>query len=70
APALAAMTVRPPTQGAAVPANLGGAVLVPADYRAVGKFPNYFRTMITRMVPIEGILAYHRDRVIDVKSTR
>ena len=70
APALAAMTLRPRSAAMAVPDALKALRPVAADYRAVGKFPNYFHTMINRMAPVEGVLAYERDRAIDVKSAR
>jgi hypothetical protein len=68
APALVAAAIRPPAPGMPVPGELGKATLVPADYRAVGKFPNYFRTMISRLTPVPGVLEYERDRVVDVKA--
>ena len=68
APALVAAAIRPPAPGMPVPPQLAGAAVVPADYRAVGKFPNYFRTMISRLTPVPGVLDYERDRVIDVKA--
>ncbi|HEX8063607.1 MAG TPA: hypothetical protein VF535_10360, partial [Allosphingosinicella sp.] len=68
APALAAAAVRPAAPGMPVPPQLAGATIVPADYRAVGKFPNHFRTLISRLAPIPGVLGYERDRVIDVKA--
>lgn len=68
APAMVAAAIRPPAPGMAVPPELAGAAIVPADYRAVGKFPNYFRTMISRLTPVPGALDYERDRVIDVKA--
>ena len=39
-----------------------------ADFRASKKYPNYFGIAMERMRPMEGILAYERDRPIDVKS--
>ena len=68
APALAIMAVRPPTEAMAVPATLNSLPLVRAEYRAVAKFPNYFRTMINRVPAIPGILAYEGDRAIDLRS--
>ncbi|HEX6375350.1 MAG TPA: hypothetical protein VFZ91_06480 [Allosphingosinicella sp.] len=67
-PALAAMTVRPPVPGMPLPNGLEHAPIVAADYRAVGKFPNYFHTMINRMAPVRGVLAYDLDRAIDLKA--
>ncbi len=39
-----------------------------ADLRASKKYPNRFGIPMERMRPLEGILAYDRDRPIDVKS--
>lgn len=50
-----------------VPASLAEYDVVRADFRAAGKINNFFGIMINRMPPAEGILAYDRDRVIDVK---
>lgn len=65
-----AVTVRPFAPGMTVPASLAGSKLAPADYHAVGKIPNYFRTPVTRMAPVAGVLAYRDDHAIDVKSGR
>lgn len=40
-----------------------------ADFRAAGKSDNFFGVMISRMPPIPGVLAYQRDKVVDVKAT-
>jgi len=68
APMMVAVAVRPVAAGTPPPPGLAGAKIVPADYRAVGKFPNHFRTMISRLHPVPGVLDYERDRVIDVKA--
>ncbi len=68
APALAIMSVRPPAEGMEVPTALQSLPLVRAEYRAVAKFPNYFRTMINRVPPVPGILDYEGDRAIDLRS--
>lgn len=68
APMMVAAAVRPAAPGSSPPPGLANAQVVPADYRAVGKFPNYFRTMISRLNPVPGVLDYERDRVIDVKA--
>jgi len=38
------------------------------DFRAAGKMNNFNGVTITRMPPVPGVLAYDRDRVIDVKG--
>jgi hypothetical protein len=68
APALAIMTVRPAADGMDVPAALRSLPLVRANYRAAAKFPNHFRTMINRIPPVPGILAYEEDRAIDLRA--
>lgn len=67
APTLAIMAVRPPSEGLEVPGALASLPLVRVDYRAVAKFPNYFRTMINRIPTIPGILGYEGDRAIDLR---
>lgn len=67
---LMVQTVRPYAEGATIPAALTNLPHKPADFRAVGKFPNRFATAVNRMAPIPGILAYDEDRVIDVKGDR
>jgi hypothetical protein len=67
APALAIMTVRPATDAMAVPAALQPLPLVRAAYRAVAKFPNFFRTMINRVPPVPGVLDYDGDRALDLR---
>ena len=68
APALAIMTVRPAADGMVVPAALRSLPIIRAEYRAVAKFPNYFRTMINRIPPVAGILAYEGDQAVDVRA--
>lgn len=44
--------------------------VTPAHLVAAGKMPNYNGTLIGRLAPIEGVLAYRRDTVIDVASAK
>ena len=63
------IAVRPPTQSMPVPLNLASLPRALADYRAMGKFPNYFHTRISRLTPIPGVLDYDKEgNVIDVKA--
>lgn len=39
-----------------------------AKWRAAGKMNNYFGIQISRMAPVDGILGYKRDKVIDLKA--
>ncbi|MDF7774361.1 hypothetical protein P1X14_03810 [Sphingomonas sp. AOB5] len=67
---LIAGTVRPVVPGTALPPALAGVKVVPAEYRAVGKFFNPNAGGVNRLVPVPGILAYDRGKVIDVRSGR
>jgi hypothetical protein len=50
------------------PERLAGLPVVPAELRAAGKMPNFFAVEIDRHPPIEGVLAYDRDRVVDLSA--
>lgn len=39
-----------------------------ADWRAYGHIPNHFGISVMRMPPVDGVLAYRRDKVIDLKA--
>lgn len=67
---LTAGTVRPVAPGAVLPPALAGVSVIPATYRAVGKFINPNAGGINRLVPVPGILAYDRGKVIDVATGR
>ncbi|WP_432767658.1 MAG: hypothetical protein HEQ22_09430 [Sphingopyxis sp.] len=66
--ALPAVGLVPPDSRAPVPAALAGKPVVPASFRAVGKFvaPPVFT--INRLAPVAGLLAYDRGRVIDGRT--
>lgn len=57
----------PPDAAAPRPARLASLPVVAADLRAANKLPNYFGIEIDRLPAVAGVLAYERDRVIDVK---
>jgi hypothetical protein len=65
---LASHALTPFDSSMSVPARLAGLPVVPADLRAADKMPNYFGIMIDRLPAIPGVLAYQRDKVIDVKA--
>ncbi len=67
-PPMLAAAVRPAAPAMPVPEPLKGAPIVPADYRAFGKFPNYFLGAISRLLPVAGVLAYDTDRIVDLKA--
>ncbi|WP_428682498.1 hypothetical protein [Sphingopyxis sp.] len=39
-----------------------------ADFRAYGKLDNVYGITIARMPPVPGVLAYDRDRIVDLKA--
>lgn len=51
-----------------VPASLSALPVVEADFRAAGKINNFYKLGILRLPPMEGVLRYERDEVIDVKG--
>jgi len=51
-----------------LPASLKDWPSAVPDFRAAGKMNNFNGVVVTRMPPVPGVLAYDRDRVIDVKS--
>ncbi len=58
----------PPDAARPRPARLASLPVVAADLRAANKLPNYFGIEIDRLPAVPGVLAYERDRVIDVKG--
>jgi hypothetical protein len=51
-----------------VPASLKAYPYALADFRAQGALGNYYGITVSRMPPVDGVLAYDRDKVIDVKA--
>lgn len=39
-----------------------------ADFRAYGKLDNFYGLSVSRMPPVPGVLAYDRDKVVDLKA--
>lgn len=62
------MAVRPASLGDPMPPALDGMKVVPAQYNAADKFLNFKGMLINRMPPMEGVLRYDRDAVIDVRA--
>jgi hypothetical protein len=58
----------PATADSPRPDRLAGLTVVPAELRAAGKMPNFSAVEIDRHPPIEGVLAYERDRVVDLRA--
>jgi len=69
---LGSVIVNLPTESAPVnydlPASLQGQPSRTPELFAVGKINNFYGKMVGRMAPIEGVLSYERDRVIDVNA--
>jgi hypothetical protein len=65
---LPSFRIVPPSAAMPVPARLAGLPVVQADYRAAGKMSNDLGLMIDRVPAMEGVLAYQRDTVVDVKA--
>lgn len=51
-----------------VPAALAKYTVTQADWRAAGKLNNFFGIAVSRMPPVDGVLGYQRDRVIDLRA--
>lgn len=51
-----------------VPDTLKALPAVVADFRAQGLIENFYGINVSRMPPVEGVLAYDRDKVIDLKA--
>jgi hypothetical protein len=60
--------LEPAQQNVEVDTRLKDWPIRPADYRAVGKLPNYFGVTLGRIGPMPGVIRYERDRIIDVKG--
>lgn len=67
-PVPGAIGLRPYDPAMPRPATLPALPIEVADYRAQGRIPNFFYSMITRMAPVKGVLDYKLDKIIDVKS--
>ena len=66
--ALTSTSWEAPAAGAKIDPRLASYTVVPADLRASRRVPNYLGLEIDRLTPVEGVLAYRRDRIVDVKS--
>jgi hypothetical protein len=52
----------------ALPPMLAGYPSVIPEFAAVGKINNFYGQMIARIAPIDGVIGYDRDRVIDIRA--
>jgi hypothetical protein len=51
-----------------LPASLKDWPSVQAEFHASPKMNNYFGILISRLAPVPGVLAYHRDVVVDLRT--
>lgn len=72
--AMAASTITPFQPGRfagpvsySVPAQLAGYEVTPAELHAAGKINNFMRILVGRLPPVDGVLAYERDKIIDLR---
>lgn len=68
--AVFALGVRPPAGGEVLPQGVDASRIQPAQFRAVGPFIDSQTTMVARLAPVPGVLAYDGGRVIDVTSRK
>lgn len=66
----AGFRIEPVAGDAAVDPRLKAATIRPADYRPVGKLPNYFGVAVGRLPEIPGVMRYERDRIVDLTGGR
>ncbi|NUT01492.1 MAG: hypothetical protein HOP96_10995 [Sphingomonas sp.] len=65
---LTVMRVEPAGADTYVPPKLASLPHTGASYRAAGKIDNFFGVMVDRLTALPGVLAYHRDEVIDERT--
>ncbi|HEY0595375.1 hypothetical protein [Sphingopyxis sp.] len=51
-----------------VPESLKAFPYAEADFRAYGKLDNFYGLSVGRMPPVPGVLAYDRDKIVDLKA--
>jgi hypothetical protein len=65
---LTVTTIRPTSAQTPALPGVDRAIVMPADFKAIGPYPNGGALYINRLAPIAGVLAYDKDgRVLDVK---
>ncbi len=62
------VTVAPWDPAMRSPAQFANLRVAPPQLRAADKMVNHFGIPITRLAPIDGVLGYERDRVIDLSA--
>jgi hypothetical protein len=66
--AITMMRLTPSSGTMPVDPRLASYKIVPATYRAAGPVPNYYGVQVDRLTAIPGVLAYDRDKIVDVAS--
>ena len=66
--AITMMRLTPSNGSMPVDPRLASYKIVPATYRAAGPVPNYYGVQVDRLTAIPGVLAYDRDKIIDVAN--
>lgn len=54
--------------GSYADARLPQGMTIPAEFRPAGQLPNWFGLEVDRLMPIEGVFAYERDKQIDLRA--
>lgn len=65
---LTSLMAVPATDAMRLPPQVAGKPVRPAEYRAAEKLPNYWGVLIDRITPLPGVLAYERDKLIDLRA--
>lgn len=67
-PLLVPNLLGPAPAGQAIDPRLANLPIRRANYRPVGKLPNYFGVMVGRIPEMPGVLRYERDQIIDLTA--
>lgn len=60
--------LRPAPPELPLDSRLASLPIRPAIFHPVGKLPNYYGIQVARIPPIPGVIAYDRDRIIDLTA--
>lgn len=61
--------LRPAPPGMALDPRLASLPIRQAEFHPVGKLPNYYGIQVARIPAIPGVIAYDRDRIIDLTAS-
>lgn len=62
------VALRLPRTGDPKPALFADSPTVPAQFSAAGPIPNFLGMLVNRMAPIEGVLTYDEDRIVQAQG--